>query len=146
MTQRILIECRSYETADQVAAVKQAFSRVLGERKGKSNILDTILFLPTHGDAQNEIFTEIFGHDRARKLSRGSTERLHECRLRVGTPNNLRDLHYSQAVIAALVTERQLDTLDQINGAGIIVVIPWTADAGSRWKAKWSPEVVKALS
>lgn len=143
MTQRILIECPSYETADQVAAIKRAFSRVLGGRKGESDILETVLFLPTHGDAQNEIFTEIFGRERARALSRGSKERLQGCRLRVGTPNSLRDLHYVQAVIAALVTERQLDVLDQIQGAGVIVVVPWTADAGSRWKTKWSPEVVE---
>jgi hypothetical protein len=143
MTRRILVEFPGFETADQMAAIKQAFSQVLSSTKGKSNVLDVVLFVPAVGDLEGEIFTEMFGHQRARKLGRGDTERLQGCRLRVGTPNTLRDLHFAEAVIAALVTEKQLDTLDQINGARVIAVVPWTADTGSRWKAKWSPEVLK---
>lgn len=144
VTQRILLEFPGYEPESQIRAIKKGITLTLRAAKGASKVLDVVLFVPSHQDLVEEIFLEIFGESRAYELRAGKTARLQGCRLTVGTPQTPRKIDYADAVVAALVTEKQLDALDKVSGADIVVVIPWTADAASYWKAKWSPEVESA--
>lgn len=144
VTQRVLVEFPGYEPEDQVRAIKKGITLTLRAAKGASKVLDVVLFVPSHQDLVDEIFLEIFGESRAYELRAGQTARLQGCRLTVGTPQTPSKIDYADAVVAALVTEKQLDALDKVSGADVVVVVPWTADAASHWKKKWSPEVEPA--
>jgi hypothetical protein len=73
---------------------------------------------------------------------RAKTESLPGMFLRVATRRTYRKAQSTDAIFAAFVGKTELDVLEKVRGSQVVVVIPYSFEAGRYWDSKGGVMIV----
>jgi len=122
--------------------IKQALSEAyhLCKEAGLKRI--TLVF-PVKGNFASSDIATFLGQQATKILSKGQAVDLGDgIRLEFDIPKNISAYGSYEVVLAAYLTDKDMDIVDSIGNISSIVFLPWLEEDGKRWLSTWNPKIV----
>lgn len=127
-------------------SIKLAFAQAYQQCKsaGLSNI--TLAF-PTKGTFTSSDIAGFLGDHASKALAKGSPINLGDgIQLSFNIPRNIKSFSNYDVLLAAYLTDKDMDTIDGVRNVDSIVFLPWNESDGKRWLSTWHPQIVGSSS
>lgn len=135
---RFLIENNGSNQENIKRALSEAY--YLCEEKGFKRI--TLVFPVKSNFGSSDIAT-FLGQQATKALSKGQAVDLGDgIYLEFDIPKNISAYGNYEVVLAAYLTDKDMDIVDGIGNISSIVFLPWLEGDGKRWLSTWNPKIV----
>lgn len=139
---RLLVENNGSNQESIKLALGEAFSICRIE-----DLTRITLVYPSKGSFKNSDIANFLGNQATTILSKGKLVDLSNgVWLELETPKNISPYGKYEVVVAAYLTGKDMDVVDEIRSANTIIYLPWIEDEGKRWLSTWSPETIGPTS
>jgi hypothetical protein len=139
---RFLIENNGSNQDNIKLALSEAYH--LCKEAGLKRI--TLVF-PVKGNFGSSDIATFLGQQATKALSKGQSVDLGDgIHLELDIPKNISAYGNYEVVLAAYLTDKDMDTVDGIKNISNIVFLPWLEEDGKRWLSTWNPKIVGTSS